>query len=1151
MSGNLFDIPEDLATATDVRDFVVEWLRRELVGPAPGHPMMQWDPHHPEFNGQEILRPQDPPRYRYGAGILFPRGVTYSGSLDPGEAAAGVDASEPVEAEPGNAVDATSESQAQPNEDAAAEIDQEIDVSSSFLPSTMGISFLVELTGPLQVEIEWATYQPRKVRGYGLPGRPQDEEQTLWFRRPGRDVIALEPDNLLHRAQQRIEIVSDPQGGTLTLHVLSRAWSGAANRRLLTMTLMNVSDAEPRNEACFFQCGFKVSAGGGNRILPYGERPEAQSDAEELSLRLLYRHRPVFAVGHGCAADWKADEQDGHASIVRTEVMPVYEQAPIAPRDFIAGVDLSMRRLSEVERSDLVRSCRSLAGAYAGWVAERRKELAGDATLTPALRETGARHLDDCEQCLERMLGGIGLLETEPDALEAFRLANRAMVEQRAHYALSSEATLRRGWAEVRGGSAPDREYSQPEYPYSTSWRPFQLAFVLMNLAGFVDSASTDRDLVDVIWFPTGGGKTEAYLGLAAFCILHRRLKDPDNAGTTVLMRYTLRLLTTQQFQRAASLICALELMRRKDPRRFGDTPLSIGLWLGSGVTPNSNKAAVADLAKLGQGDGDNRFIILSCPWCGLDMGPQRIGRKTRVFGYEQIASPPQVRFRCEDHACAFSDHAGLPLEVVDERIYSAPPTMLIGTVDKFAMMPWQPEARRIFGIDSSPAVSPPDLVIQDELHLIAGPLGSMVGHYETVIEELCTNMVRGRRIGPKIVASTATIARATEQVKALYNREALLFPPQGLRAGESFFAVEQTEIPGRLYVGVLGSALSSHVVAQIRTVAALLQAPALLSEPACASIGDALRDPYWTLMCYFNSLRELGRAATLIQADIREYLNAVWDRIGLRADLVGEQGKNLRRFINRDEELTSRLRSSEIPETLQKLFTGLPSPATVDMCLATNMIQVGLDVPRLSLMTIVGQPKTASEYIQASSRVGRDRDKPGLVVTNYNPFKPRDRSHFESFRSYHENVYRHVEPTSVTPFAVPVSERAIHALAVTLARFRVPQLLNSPAAGISARTRAMITEIIGERVRSISPPDATIAMEKLEDFLDLWDRWRPEAYGDFIGSSPTEPLLWPAGKSPPDDEWQYTRPTMASMRNVDAESEAFLARQYVSGRPA
>lgn len=1148
MSASLFGIPDQLATAQDVRSFIVDWLRKELVGPAPGHPLMQCSRDRPELNGEEVLRPQDPPRYRYGAGILFPKGVTYSGILDPGEEARAIGQSDAAEAQ--ELSEELGREREAGTDDRPDQSDDDVEPAFVFLPSTMGISFLVDVQGPLEVDVEWATYEHLLVNGYGVDPRSQDE-QKLWFRRPAQEKRFLGPDVLLRSLQHRDVLVKDPKGGTLVLHVLSRPWGESPSRRLVTMTLMNTTDSEPRNEACFFQCGFKVTPGEGTRILPYAERSDDQSDAEELSLRLLYRHRPTYAVGHGCAADWTADEASRLASSVRTETLPIHEQAPIVPRDEIEGVDLSMRRLAESPEAELLAVCRSLATAYSRWIQDRRNDLLADAELTSALRATAAGHLDNCERCLKRMLAGIDILEKDGDALEAFRLMNSAMVEQRAHYRLSSEAELRRSWTEIQGGYAPDRSYTEPDYPYSTAWRPFQLAFVLMNLAPFVEPSGSERDIVDIIWFPTGGGKTEAYLGLAAFCILHRRLLDPANAGTSVLMRYTLRLLTTQQFQRAASLICALELIRRKEPGRFGDEAISIGLWLGSGVTPNRNKEAAADLSKLGQGEGDNRFIVLSCPWCGIDMGPQEFGRKTRVFGYELETNPAQVRFRCEDPGCDFNSNLGLPLEVVDERIYANPPTMIIGTVDKFAMMPWQPDARTIFGIDAEGSVTPPDLVIQDELHLIAGPLGSMVGHYETVVDELCTRTLGQHRIGPKIIASTATIARATEQVHALYNREAMLFPPQGLRAGESFFAVERTDVAGRMYVGVLGSGLSSHVVAQIRTVAALLQAPALLAPPAHDPVPDVIRDPYWTLMAYFNSLRELGRAATLIQADIREYLNAVWDRIGLRADLIGEQGKSLRRFINRDEELTSRLRSSEIPGTLQKLFTALPTPGTVDMCLATNMIQVGLDVPRLSLMTVVGQPKTASEYIQASSRVGRDKDKPGLVVTNYNPFKPRDRSHFESFRSYHENVYRHVEPTSVTPFAVPVSERAIHALAVTLARYRVPSLMESPEAGISPSARQMIRKIIGDRAAAVSKENARIALEKLDDFLDLWDRWRPQSYGDFIGSSENEPLLWPAGKATPDDEWKYTRPTMASMRSVDAESEAVLIREYVTGSRA
>ena len=365
----------------------------------------------------------------------------------------------------------------------------------------------------------------------------------------------------------------------------------------------------------------------------------------------------------------------------------------------------------------------------------------------------------------------------------------------------------------------------------------------------------------------------------------------------------------------------------------------------------------------------------------------------SEVFGYRRQKRDDlddRVQFRCEDPDCDFSKDPGLPLEVVDEGIYERPPTFVIGTVDKFAGMPWEPRSRFLFGIDNAEAAAPPSLIIQDELHLISGPLGSMVGHYETVIDEFSTQSSTG--IPAKIVASTATIARASDQILAVYGRRSTLFPPQGLVAGESFFAREGSGTAGRTYVGVLATALPSHVTAQVRTLATLLQAPAL------AVGSDAAIDPYWTLMVYFNSLRELGRASTLVQADIREYLNSVWDRIGLMEGIMPGQAKQLRRFINNFDELTSRMRSADIPGVLQKLFTARPSRDTVDLCYATNMIQVGLDVPRLSLMSIVGQPKGASEYIQASSRVGRSSGKPGLVITNYNPFKPRDRSHFESF---------------------------------------------------------------------------------------------------------------------------------------------------------
>jgi hypothetical protein len=1126
-------IGKQASDAKEVRDAILEMLRRELVGPSPGYPAVQ-------INGEEILRAQDPPRYRYACGILFPQGVTYSGALDAREEEEDLEKSIETQAEPVSDQDEAPEEEIEsPDQDVGSdnspEVDTEVNTASNFLPSSMGISFLADVSGGVTVDVRWAVYDKRDENGK-KPDAKGDDRTKFWFRFPNTASITLTSAQLQKKHDRR-QISAPDSVAVLMLDVVSRPWQG--DKRLVTVTLLNgTPDSTPINEKCLFQCGLTVRPQAQSVLYPYPGRPESKQDKEELSLSLLYRHRPNYAVGHGCAADWEI--ADGRVIAVRSEVLPVFEQPPILPRDSIAGAELSMKRLAEGLESEIIKACKALADAYRNWIQERKAELDGESSLSPELKSAGDEHLRNCRNCLRRIEDGITLLQSNGDAMMAFRLMNRAMLEQRSHYALSVDI---RTW--IKGSNdepEPSRPYARPKDDEQTRWRPFQLAFILMNIGAFIDKTHPDRKLVDVIWFPTGGGKTEAYLGLAAFVILLRRFQDSDDHGTTVLMRYTLRLLTTQQFQRAASLICALELIRREAPQDFGSSPISIGLWLGGTVTPNRHAAAIHEFGRLQREGGANPFVMLACPWCGAAMGAQPYEPGFRVFGYRRQARPGQddcIQFRCEDASCEFSDKEGLPLEVVDDGLYERPPTLVIGTVDKFATIPWEPRSRVLFGIDNG--ASPPTLIIQDELHLISGPLGSMVGHYETVVDEFCT---ASDGTPAKIVASTATIARAADQIRALYGRDSMLFPPQGLRAGESFFACEGSS-SGRTYVGVLASALPSHVTAQVVTLAVLLQAPALIDAP------DDAVDPYWTLMCYFNSLRELGRASTLVQADIREYLNSLWSRIGLMESLLPGKANKMRRFINNFDELTSRLRSGDIPAVLQKLFTARPSKQTVDLCYATNMIQVGLDVSRLSLMSIVGQPKGASEYIQASSRVGRDAKKPGLVITNYNPFKPRDRSHFENFRSFHENAYRHVEPTSVTPFAIPVCERAIHALAVAVARCRFQELRDQPDRGVAAR-RAEITKIVMDRVTIVAPDEIGRAKQVLDRFLDDWETRKPQFYGDMSGSK-SDPLIWPAGKPlRPDVAYlaNVIRPTPSSLRNVDAECEAVPIPSYPVGTP-
>jgi hypothetical protein len=1128
-----------------VRADIVDFLRREIVGPDPR-------PEHKDLNdGEEILRPQDPPRLRYSAGVLFPG----RSRVEHAESAA----SEEAEAAENGPAEGDEPEDVTPS-GGASEADEgtehEVNRANDFLPSAMGLTVLVRLPKILRVGVKAGRYEKRTQEGLGK----QDKEgawQPHHWRRPVTppavdiDCTALAPRKTLTK---EFPLATGSPELKLSLHVYSRPYAHAADQardRIVTFTLINrtqMSGSSPKDSECLFQCEFAVeNADGRPCFLEYPERQGAEEDQEEQSIRLLYRHRKTFAIGHGCAASWPETE-GASVALVRTETMPTHEIKPILPRE-ISGLDLSMRQLSSANDAQAIAACERLAAEYGNWIDEQ--DAAVQAADFPAeYRQTALRHLQACRDCRGRIADGIELLRTDEDSRQAFAWLNEAMLLQQLHYDLA--ANHRRAWVS-RGGTLALPGPFQPPDPDNPpqrkgKWRPFQLAFILMNLKAIARRDSPDRAIVDLIWFPTGGGKTEAYLGLTAFTIFRRRLLGRDDAGTTVLMRYTLRLLTTQQFQRAASLICACELIRRKNEETLGATRISIGLWVGQGVTPNKNSEAVAGVNSILRNGKPNPFVILTCPWCGAEMGPVAQGNSYAAKGYRMQAG--KVVFRCEDPACNFRDTRGLPLLVVDEAIYEECPTLVIGTVDKFAMLPWHPDARRLFGLGLTAPVPPPDLIIQDELHLISGALGSMVGMYESTIDALCRHDVNGSQHPAKMVASTATICRAAQQVKSLYARETFLFPPQGLRTGDSFFAEEGDldrdgrPLLGRLYVGMFGSALSSHVTAQVRVMSALLQAPKCVS----VTTPDDL-DAYWTLMAYFNSLRELGHAATLIRADIREHLNAVWDRLGIRKPLAGSGAPDLRRFINRDLELTSRIQSSEITEVLQQLFNPFPGDderRPVDVCLATNMIQVGLDVPRLGLMTVVGQPKTTSEYIQATSRVGRDVHGPGLVVVVYNPAKPRDRSHFEHFLSYHQSIYRWVEPTSVTPFAVPVRERALHAQFVTLARYWGSQALrDSPNPAPDDALFRRIRDILIARINHVDEGESAQADQMLADLIGKWRAILPPIYGHF-GPPPQEtPLMYPSGTEPRALWASRSRPTPSSMRNVDAGCDADVITQF------
>ncbi|HEY5987676.1 MAG TPA: helicase-related protein, partial [Streptosporangiaceae bacterium] len=1087
---------------------------------------------------EEILHDVEPVR-RYGVAVLHPA------REEPDPLAGAVGLATADETSEGNSPPAP-EIQGAPADPVEVDADDfDLSLANAYQPSAMAISLRARLPAGSRLVVEGAMGRYEQ-----LPIQVAETGSTRdwWVRRPVRIRAAFEAEALTSSRSRALVHPAELSCNAGNLDLKVEAFSRPAGTkpdpdpeiRLVTISLVNRTASGRGPASCLFQAGFSVSATGGAAILPYPERRSpASPGSEEESIALLYRRYQTFAVGHGCAADWEPDPGDEVRSVQAT-CLPTCETPSITP--VITTGDGDQRRELRVSLEALAdeqsqaragEQVTALMAGYESWIRDRRRDAQA---LPQCLQAAATRHLGRCDAVLARMHRGWSLVQTNAQIGRAFRLANRAMLVQQAR----SDAPLRPVTMDEEGmirvaGAPPSGEIP----PGRGHWRPFQIAFFLAVLESVADPASDDRETVELIFFPTGGGKTEAYLAVAAFSMFLRRLRDPGDAGTDVLMRYTLRLLTAQQFLRAATLVCAMEQIRRYSSD-LGDGPFSIGIWLGGSSTPNRRPDAVAALNRmLRDSRSDNEFLLLRCPWCATQMGPVQGKRRIRgrdapaIAGYERVRD--RVIFACPDRTCEFGSRQPLPVYVVDDDIYEFQPTLVIGTVDKFAMLPWRPQARALFGIDRSGArtSSPPGIIIQDELHLIAGPLGSMVGLYEAVIEDLCTDHRTEPEIRPKIIASTATIRRHEEQICGIYGRDrSTLFPPPGIDVADSYFATYAVDRsgaprPGRQYVGVHAPALGSIQTAQVRVAAALLQAPEQLAEDQ--------RDPWWTNVWFFNSLRELGNTVSLLQSDIPDYLTGIRNRDGI--DAV--------RWPRNVMELTSRRRNDEIPRAIEELSQAYGSGAAIDVCLASNIIEVGIDIDRLSLMTIVGQPKTTAQYIQVSGRVGRRWwERPGLIVTIYGASKPRDRSHFERFRSYHERLYARVEPTSVTPFALPVVDRALHAALVAHVRIAGPSALDPyppPEVLVDAAAR-----ILRARASSVDPAELAHVEATLSRRLREWRAYARTAWdANPVGGEPLQGLMRFAGiaEAPGIRAPSWEVPT--SMRNVDAECVAEVTLSY------
>lgn len=1089
----------------DLRSELIDALKKEHIGPDPGT-----NPDFLQENGEEILN-NILPTTRYSAGILYPQEIDEE------------------------ITDILDEDEKDPQISDVEDIEEVIKQTNKYQQSAFAVSFAISIEQSFEVLVKGAFYKSKKQK---------NSDYKNYYREPIEcvELVKKEEWEKIIANEYYKELVFNDDLIGLELRIFKRFKRGKTIH--LTASIVNrngiINDIKGIN-GTFFQSELSLKTELGFSVLP--NKSGIFQDEDTLINELLYRKQLVYALGHGVSVNW--DDTKEKISEISSTFIPFFEIKPILPKSF-EGLRLSMKEMSDESQFDnAVKSLEILLERYDEWLDDINSKLN---QLEEKYHRAANLNVDRIKLAKKRIQEGLEILQTDSEIAKAFMLMNEAMLRQQLRHNLPISHWIRdKGLStslKLKYNKLPviddeDSWFDKENRVYG-QWRPFQIAFILLNIKSMADKQSEDRKILDLIWFPTGGGKTEAYLGLSSFSIFLRRIRDKRDNGTDVIMRYTLRLLTTQQFERAASLIVACDFIRSKNVELLGDIPISIGLWVGSGTTPNNNKKAIELYDGLYQGTiKDNPFKVVKCPNCGAEMGLLNFNAVPPIKGYRKTSK--KIKFVCGniEIRCHYSDPKNpLPIYVVDEDIYENTPTLVLGTVDKFANIPFLKKSIKLFGFkdnDEEP-IDPPNLFIQDELHLISGPLGSTVGHYETIIDYFVTRHKSGKEIKPKYIASTATISRARKQCNSLYacgEENVFQFPPQGIDEGDSFFAYKDVGAKGRLYTGLMISGKNSKTVGTIRTYAKLLYAVNDLKNQGLEV------DPYWTNIAYFNNIRQLGQVVNWINQDVQEFLKILNNREHYKKFEVDGKPK---RYLRKHIELTSRINSASVSENLHKLDLSVMNDPNdvIDVALATNMISVGLDVSRLGLMTVNGQPKTTSEYIQTTSRVGRDfKKRPGLVVVLYDSSRSRDRSHFENFQYYHSKIYAHVEPTSVTSFSSPVMNRYMHAVIISILRL-------SPNFGVnidkptppSDEDMHLIKKILLNRINRIDASVSKDAEEVIDNIFKYWHQGLPTAYTINGYNTEDVPLMYPSNILPNDAWKDRSFATPNSMRNVDQLSQ-------------
>lgn len=1105
----------DKSKYAEVRQKIIEAIRTDLIGP---------------LETEEVL--SENPRHAYLVGMLEPQRDENATDENEQQTEADIDYEK--------------------NEDFTAGEDDDnepISTTKFQLPSSIGISFYVEssLDG-ICLDVTWGDYT-KSTEKY-IDKEEKECSHTVYKRIPESETVHVKFSDF--GRTKEYQLVQDSN-----VHVHVSRIPLKNGHSLVTAYVVNKrSNLSSDVEEFMFQVGIKAHAEDGSAIFIAEHICRDVLSADEF----YFEQRPIMGRGRGCATAWGKTE-NGRTDYVEAAFIPEYEYPGVsaALKGFSPTYFSTWQMAAKAKKAETIQKLNTLADSYEKWINDT---LAGSSRMSDLkfAEKVGNTVIGHCRDALCRIREGISIIETDDISFEAFSFMNSVIFMQNSIKNYSKK--------HGKGIECNFKDFVNPKNPENEfAWRPFQIAFILMNLKGIVHPEDPEREIVDLLYFPTGGGKTEAYLGLMAFTIANRRLRISESdgynrdGGVTVILRYTLRLLTTQQRDRITKMVVAAEYVRRQSYPKFGKEPISIGFWVGGGVTPNRFDDLVEKPDKPYEARNQKNLIyrqILTCPFCGKPLTKNEFDIDT---------DKKSVEIHCSDEHCIFykyknpGERMSIPVYLVDEEIYAKCPTIILSTVDKFARLPWDVNTNALFGrvdrkcsrdgyvsigtkhpkhgktadleaatITTVKPFLPPELIIQDELHLITGPLGTVYGAYETIIEDMCTH----DGIKPKYVVSTATIKNTENQAKSLYARKnTTQFPPNGFEIGDSFFIREipVEEEPFRKYVGICAPGQSLKTTL-LRTYAIILQDVYNLSQQE--EWKDVI-DPYYSLIGYFNSIRELGGAVRLLQDDIPKRMYVIRKKYENPKQRYLNAGNNV--------EITSRMPSWQIPEKLSQLEVPFTSRDCLDTAVATNMIAVGMDVDRLGLMVVDGQPKQNSEYIQATSRIGRAH--PGLVVTLYNAYRPRDLSHYENFTGYHSQLYRFVEGTTATPFSARARDRVLHALVISAIRLLYPEMANNEdATAIGSLTPEQINAVkvmILDRIKIVKPSAIKDAGDEIDQFIDWWKLQAASAQGRplryyVVGTEKYSRLM--NGYEQPHIESE--KPTLRSMRDVESAANMY-----------